>query len=210
MHLHEALFQIAVQLDLDPRQLVAYAKEDTLLGFYDGGGQYAVPFKEDGQLLYALVRALKPDRVLEVGTSQGGSAHHIALALEANRTGGMVTTVDINPSSSIAGIPYPLVNRVAMIIENIDVMISDRRAYLGEFDFIHEDGAHSVHQVHNIYGHLPQLMPQGGVIVSHDTSTGVGVDVFEGIAKAGYGKPPSYEYDGSPCGFSVMRYGGVK
>lgn len=47
---------------------------------------------EAGQLLYALVRAARPDTVVEFGMSFGISAIHLAAAVRDNGTGRVVTT----------------------------------------------------------------------------------------------------------------------
>ena len=214
--LDDALVDVAHQLELSPKQLIKYADEDQLPGYYDGGGQYAIPYAADGKFLYALIRALKPETVLEVGTAQGGSARHIAEALEANGNGRLIT-VDVDQNSTCEGIEYPVRRRIThnkFEAESwLKGYVSLSETFGGDlagFDFIHEDGSHSAHLVHAIYGMLPQLMPRGGVIVSHDIGTGVASDIRRGIQNAGFELPPEYIYDGSPCGFTVMKYKGVR
>jgi predicted O-methyltransferase YrrM len=51
----------------------------------------------EAQLLYGLVRALRPQTVLEWGTGYGWSGLHIAAALEANGQG-MLYTLEIDPT----------------------------------------------------------------------------------------------------------------
>jgi predicted O-methyltransferase YrrM len=59
---------------------------------FDAGGVEV----EAGELLYGLVRAMKPERILETGTRLGAAAAYIGLALEENGRG-MLTTIEINP-----------------------------------------------------------------------------------------------------------------
>lgn len=214
MPLSDALHAVALQLGLDPTLLILYAEEDTLPGYYDStGDQWSIPFAADGKFLYALIRALKPRHVLEIGTAYGGSARHILEALDRNgwRDYGMVC-VDINPDARLDGIPDKLKPHVRIYHENSDYWIEREMAdqYRYQFDFIHEDGAHSIHNVQTVYNYLPNLMPKGGVIVSHDIATGVGNDIRLGMRKVGYENVPEYVYEGSPCGFSVLKYKGVE
>lgn len=213
MNLYDTLPLIAAQLDLDLDALRAFAAEDTLPGSLDapsaepGRNPYAIPYSADGKFLYALVRALKPQRVLESGTSEGGSANHLLMALERNGFGSLVT-VDIRPDSGLH-IFSEYLDRVEIVHEDITFYV--QRPDATGFDFIHEDAAHSAHTVHAVYGALSHLMPDGGVIVSHDTAFGVGQDIMRGIRNAGFREPPCYLWeDESPCGFSVMKYEGLK
>ena len=218
MNLNDALALIATELNLDTDRLIQYAAEDDLPFRPTDESQvsiYSYPFENDGRLLYALVRELKPLRVLEVGCNHGGSAAHIALALRTN-VSGLLWTVDISKSATISNVPIDLQNRVRLYNEmdaglwmhpdhgiDTDVIIH------APFDFIHEDSSHEPHVVHSVYHCLPQLIPKGGVILSHDVCTGVGDDVLGGIHAAGYPKPLVVCLDNSP-GFSVMKYQGVE
>lgn len=211
MIFRDVLPLVAAQLSLDPAQLQAFADEDTLPGSLDvpspepGRDPYAIPYTSDGKFLYALVRALKPERILESGTSEGGSANHLLMALERNRFGSLVT-VDIRHDSGQHIFPEFL-HRVEIIHDDITFYV--QRPDATDFQFIHEDAAHSAHSVHVVYDALPRLMPGGGVIVSHDTAFGVRADIMRGIQNAGFAEPPCYEWSESPCGFSVMRYEGI-
>lgn len=51
---------------------------------------------EDGEFLYAMVRILKPDRVLETGTHIGVGAAYMGMALKDNKKGSM-TTIEFLP-----------------------------------------------------------------------------------------------------------------
>lgn len=210
--LHEALDAVAIQLNLDPMWLYAYAAEDTLKGFYETGNKYDIPYAADGKFLYALIRALKPNQVLEIGTRFGGSARHILEALERDKNDGYLVTLDIDENATIQSIPKRFREQCTFLNRDAEQWIKDYIAIpnIQGFDFIHEDGSHSTHLVHAIYDMLPSLMPRGGVIVSHDVGTGVGSDIMQGIKNAGFEPPPTYVYDGSPCGFSVMKYEGNK
>lgn len=211
MTFEDALRAIADQLDINPDELIAYAEEDTILGSDQMGdptgikGADLIPYTNDGKLLYALIRALGARRVLESGLSRGGSTEHIAQALHMNG-GDKVISVDIDPQAiykhNLGLFPY------------IEIVHADIRQWTNEtdetnFDFIHEDASHEQDTVEAIYRALPQLAPNGCVIVSHDTAFHVGEWIRNGQNAAGFFSIPEYIYEGSPCGFSVMRYEGI-
>jgi predicted O-methyltransferase YrrM len=203
LHLHRIFEQIESWYGLDAKRLAGYASEDLLLGGVEGnpfGTSYAV----DGNLLYALVRELKPKRILEIGTDHGGSALHMASACKRNQQG-HIWTVDINPDSG-DGLINDDARWITQIIADASPWVAD---YDGEpFDFIFEDGAHSEYQVHVVYENLPRILKPGGFILSHDVSTGVGEAVLNGIRKGGADMDHVHIVtpDPSPLGFSIYRY----
>src|SRR4051812_37043725 len=88
LNVDNTLRKMALDWDLDAEALVAYASEDviegwTYLGYWPGGSVW----KEEGQILYALVRALRPKKIIECGTAAGCSATHMLSALAANQEG---------------------------------------------------------------------------------------------------------------------------
>lgn len=203
----EALPIIADYLHLDSAQLTAYALEDKEVGKDTVGEQPGyIPFGADGQLLYALVRILRPQRILESGVDEGGSINHMAAALIANgdKTA-HITGVDIRDDNP-GGYIHSKLRKYATIISQ-DIKYFVERDDATGFDFIHEDSSHEVHTVRAVYENLPKLMPNGGVIVSHDLFTGVGPAIKTGIKDSGFeGKPLYIQYDESPCGWAIMRY----
>ena len=79
MQLHDALRAIAQQFDLPGHELIAYAAEDPHDGWDLGKGSWVSGsvWTVEGKVLYAMVRALKPQEVIEFGTAQGCSSTHI-------------------------------------------------------------------------------------------------------------------------------------
>ena len=137
----------------------------------------------DRRALYYLIRALKPARVLEVGTHIGASTVHIAAALRANggRAGAALTTVDIVNVNDPATRPWEqygsrhapaeMVAQLGMT-NNVRFVAQPSLAYLAApgdlFDLIFLDGDHSSATV---YRELPaallRLRP-GGLVLLHD------------------------------------------
>lgn len=213
MNFIEALPIIADYLNLDAKELAAYCDEDTVPGKDTVGEQPGyIPFGHDGKLLYALVRILKPLRILESGVDEGGSINHMAAALRANfldysdvNGRGYVIGVDVRPAGFGSGIDPELRPYYSLISQDIKYYTPLPEAT--NFDFIHEDSAHEVHTVRAVYEYLPTLMSNGGVIVSHDLFTGVGTAIKTGIKDSGFeGKPLYIQYSESPCGWAIMRY----
>lgn len=199
------LRQIATDFDLDSKALIRYAREDTIKG-KDKGNANGTAFTNDGKLLYALVRLLKPQHILEIGTYEGGSVTHMAAAVAKNGSGHIIT-VDIWDGSGLA-IPDEYLPYIEVVHENVDFFL-DRFA-ASAFDFIFEDGPHSEGGIHNIYGALPCILKPGSLILSHDTSTGVGDYIRRGMRKGGVNLDDVRYYEVSPVGMSVYQFWGYE
>src|SRR5688572_10960959 len=91
MNLSDALHALAEQLNLDADSLLAYANEDAVGGFHADAAQskwqVGSIWGVEGQVLYALTRALKPQSIAEFGVNAGCSSTHFLSALEANGQG---------------------------------------------------------------------------------------------------------------------------
>jgi len=143
----------------------------------------------DRRALYYLIRALRPARVLEVGTHIGASTVHIAAALRANSLGaggdagatGTLTTVDIqdvNDPVTRPWIRYGSTHAPAEMIarmglkDGVRFVAQPSLAFLsarGEpFDLIFLDGDHSAATVYReVPAALRRLRP-GGLVLLHD------------------------------------------
>lgn len=208
MNLTTALTQAAAQLKLDPAELIDYAAQDTHGGYpeaFPTGSMWQV----EGQFLYSLIRALKPYRVLEIGTSHGCSATHMLQALHDNGIGHL-TCVDSGIQVPVVGSMIPDELRGRVMIEQMDLYKYLSYPVSGYFDFIFEDAMHGTAEVEFIWRQIPRMLyPSGGVIVSHDAAHHlVGADVMTGIQRAGY-TPTVYAIDPADCGFAVYQYEGV-
>jgi predicted O-methyltransferase YrrM len=137
----------------------------------------------DRRAIYTLIRALRPKRVLEIGTNVGASTIHIAAAMQRNDPAGECTfvtvdIVDVNDAPDAfwkqAGhhrSPRDNVARLGMA-ERVKFVVADSISYLDvaaeRFDFIFLDGDHLASTV---YQELPRalnrLSPEG-VVLLHD------------------------------------------
>lgn len=142
MNLAAFFAQIAPQLGTTAEQLQAYANEDAAFGiggYVPGGDKWIVGsmWEVEGQALYAIIRALKPQRILEIGTRRGCSTTHILTAMEVNGFGELVS-LDIEPF--LGDIPEHLQHRWTFV--QTDALAWMQRND-GMFDIVFEDGAHS-------------------------------------------------------------------
>jgi hypothetical protein len=184
MHLHDALRQIATATNLNPDELIAYTAEDQVGGRDDNSWPGMSVFAAEGQVLYALIRALKPAQVVEVGVDSGGTSTHMLTALERNGEG-QLYSVDINPEVG-SKVPADLRNRWTLRIEDaLTVDLPDRA------DVIFEDGSHELAFTRAILTRLKALNPR--VILSHDYYThetygGFYVkEAFDAVLPGGFG-----------------------
>lgn len=131
---------------------------------------HALLLEVERQLLYALIRGLKPAHVLEIGTGYGGSAAIIASALKANGQGFLV---------SMDNDPRPEARKVfeehadyAMLLERKSPEFIAWAAYprLQNFDFVFIDGDHS-HEgvIADVHGVLPHLT-RNAYLLFHDVN----------------------------------------
>lgn len=151
--LHDALTTAAAYLQVDAQTLLKYADETPA---FDGNMQYGGMSieREEGQFLYALVRALQPEHALEIGVFAGVSSQHIIEALGANDKGGLI-------SVDIATTNYPTGESRWNILHQ-DATTAD----LPPADFVFEDSAHNFTDASAILDKVQALNPR--VVVSHD------------------------------------------
>ncbi len=136
----------------------------------------------DRRAIYALVAALKPKRVLEIGTHIAASSLYIAAALE--RFCGewdRLITVDILDVNHPVDAPWrdvgykmPPVDyaRSLGIQDHVDFVQSDAVTYMEQtserFDLIFLDGDHEPHSVYREVSAALKILNPGGLILLHD------------------------------------------
>lgn len=207
MNLQEALTAIAEQLDLDAGELWYFAVLDTVGGYEPGNPNtpwsVGSMFGVEGQVLYALTRALFPDLIGEFGTHDGCSATHFLAAIDANNRHGRLISVD--PWEG-AGSRIPAFYRGFMgqfFMDGIEYLLSVPDA---SFDILFEDMMHSVEQVRDWWMVAQRKIKPGGLIISHDAAHFlVGNDVRRGIAAAGVSDAQVYLIEPSDCGLAIWR-----
>ena len=156
--------------------------------------------ESDGQLLHDLVVKGGYKRALEIGTSTGRSGIWIALAL--SKTGGKLTTIDIDPGRhSEAGRNF----KDAGVAAFIDARLADAHELVptldGPFDFVFID-ADKEWYTNYVKAVIPKLAI-GGCIAAHN--------VYPGRGRRGGGMTGDYyEYvSGLPFLETTVTQGGV-
>jgi len=149
----------------------------------------------EGALLYALVRALAPDVIVETGTANGSSTAYILAALHANGAGRLVsvdlpfrvseqselrpivagTSIDGYDASPVPPgkepgwmVPDDLRDRWQLRLGDATVLLPDLLAELGEIDVFFHDSLHThEHMLFEFGAAWPHLRPSG-VLVADD------------------------------------------
>lgn len=203
--LDEALTQIAADFDLDAASLIAYAGEDTI-------GGYGSPEKEgalhwpggsvwegEGRVLYALIRALQPETIVEVGSLVGCSTAHMALACIRNGKG-QIYAVD----------PYADFSRLsADLLTVIEPVLTDVFTWTppASIDFLFEDGAHTPGFTGSVLQHLQPSLQIGATVLCHDyhqreLGAHISVEFREVLGETAH----SVLVTPSDCGLGYARY----
>jgi len=222
--LNQVLTFISLQIGCDPQELIAYAGEDTLGGYHFDPVEARFPIGSlwgvEGQVLYALVRHLKPETVVEIGGWAGASASHLALAVQRNGSG-KVISVDsyIGDSAGTVGaahgqlIPPALKTFVELVNADGRVWLAAQKAK--SIGLIFEDADHSPDLVMELSRLALAKLKVGGYLVNHDaghvqayypngnvTPSPVGQNVQDGLSRAG-ANFRAYLAAPSDCGLAV-------
>jgi predicted O-methyltransferase YrrM len=131
--------------------------------------------------LYSLVRGTRPERVLEIGTSQGGSALIIASALEENRRGRVYS---VDPMPRIELDPALFHGRLEVVTgaspEAVDELGESGK---GPFDFVLIDGIHVHEQAKlDLAASLRYIAPDAYVLLHDSFHLGVSQAIAEVVA----------------------------
>jgi len=213
--LEDACELITAFLELEGVSLHAFAVEDKIGGFHHDNeqrrvnpdGSYAKGiWGVEGQIIYALVRALRPRHILEVGNCWGTSTLHLSEAVLTNGKG-KLTTLDL-PEPSHGGDPFTIPERyegiTTAIYEDLFDFNYKTRPLL---DFVFEDALHATAQVAHVWGNFAQYAKSGAVIVSHDSEHHqAGVHVQAGIEQVvAKGEYLSLAIAPADCGLAMWR-----
>lgn len=174
---------------------------------YEDGFPSGSLWRVEGQILYALVRVLKPANVLELGTWHGASATHLLQGLYDNGDG-LLDAVDNRAYGDIViGDMIPDALRPRMTPHASDLMTFIEASPDDRYGLIFEDAMHTSEQVAHVWSHAVRLLRPGGMIVSHDACHPIaGPVVRDGIAQAGYGDKALYMLiEPSDCGLALWR-----
>lgn len=216
--LNETLLLIAAQIHVDGNDLIKYAIEDTISGYHIDEDKRDWPmgsiWGDEGKILYAITRALKPELIVQVGGWVGCSASHFALACKANNKG-RVVSIDNAQDGMIHGEKIPRLLREYVELVNAEGSNWLASQPINSVDLVFEDAGHSRESVAAISkAALLRLIP-GGLLINHDAAhdfaivgggarvfSPVGKQVRDGLEDAGARFKP-YRTDDSDCGLSI-------
>jgi cephalosporin hydroxylase len=123
----------------------------------------------DRVMLYALVRGLRPARVLEIGVRWGGGARIIAAALEDAGGAGRAVGIDPEPEAFRAK-PRDLFGRYELLRGYSPGAIPDAVAKLGgQLDLAIIDAMHTHDHVVADFQGVAHYLAAGGHVLLHDT-----------------------------------------
>lgn len=172
--------EIAPDKILKDEQIATAWAEDhkAIAALYGDADSYGGVNPGDRRALYYLIAALKPLKVLEVGTHIGASTLYIARALR--RYGGRVITADIldvnaeNGPWQQVGISFSPAEYARRLgcLEQIEFKVGQCQDYMKStserFDFIFLDGDHRASAVYQEVSAALKILNPGGVILLHD------------------------------------------
>lgn len=224
MNLTQVLQLVAAQIKADAGQLVAYAYE------YTGGGYDINPVNSkwpqgslwgvEAQILYALVRHLKPEKVVEIGGWAGASAAALASAVKANGHG-QVVSVDNQVGAMEHGSLFPveLQPYATLVRANGEDWLAAQPDH--SIGLIFEDATHEAELVALLSSLALRKLVPGGLLVNHDAAhdfayvgggqrvnSDVGLAVRNGLAKANAYFTP-YLAEPSDCGVAITVAPGI-
>jgi predicted O-methyltransferase YrrM len=117
--------------------------------------------------LFAIVRGTKPRRVLEIGTSKGGSALIITTALQANNFGELWS---VDPRAEVQLDPELFHGRLHLVAGVSPRAVEELPGAVdGPFDLFFIDGLHSYDQVRQDLAACLLQAADGGYILLHDS-----------------------------------------
>ncbi len=117
-------------------------------------------WEDEGRLLYALVRALQPETIVEVGSKAGCSTSHLAAACAMNGKGKVIA---VDPAADFSRLDPALLAHVEPVKK--DVFAWQPPAGI---DFLFEDGAHTPGFTGGVLERLRDHLSPAAMVLCHD------------------------------------------
>lgn len=216
MNLDETFQLMTLQIAIDGDALNKFAAEDRIGGWDldKGGWPIGSLWSVEGKVLYALIRHLRPDLVVEVGTHRGCSTTHIATALDINDNG-LIVTLDTAPGVGDL-IPSTLNKRVNKVQAHGAKWLFEQPDE--SIDIIYEDADHSAETCMMIAQLATLKLKPGGLHIVHDAAhdtawlgdgsqihSDVGATIRRGLEMVLGNQFRVYRTDPSDCGFALWQ-----
>lgn len=168
---------------------------------YNNPSEMSIP---ERMFLYALVRGIRPKRVLEIGSRHGGSASIIAAAMMDINPAESTKIVGVDPGPEITVPDRKFFGKFKLVIQPSPEGITDARKEVdAPFDFVLIDGLHIYTQVKkDLEGALPHLADNTYILLHDAFHLGISKAVEE-VCEAN----PNVIDCGYPCGKPSMQTG---
>lgn len=119
--------------------------------------------REEGELLYALVRSTKPLNCVETGTHKGLSSHYIAQALKDNDRGHLITCDPVDWKQFDMRDSSPLKDWFTFQqVRGVDSLVEDK------IDFLFIDGYHGKKDVIEEIEYFFPMLSENAIVMFHD------------------------------------------
>ena len=154
------------QLGLVLQRNVAQLEDAPFEQYHNGGSLF-------GRLCYALVRAVRPQNVVETGVCYGISSAHILAALNENAQGHLFS-IDLPPlgknGDAYVGslIPHALRERWTLQRGTSRMLLPRLAENLGEIGVFVHDSLHTYENMQIEFGTVWPLLPSRGVLIADD------------------------------------------
>jgi predicted O-methyltransferase YrrM len=125
-------------------------------------------------LQYAVVRAVKPDLIVETGVANGISCSYLLLALHMNNKGALhsieIGDASYLPSGHLNGwaVPEWLRDQWSMHVGDSRVVLPDLLSKLGKIDIFIHDSLHTYEHMKFEYEESYPYLRSGGILISDD------------------------------------------
>jgi predicted O-methyltransferase YrrM len=130
-----------------------------------------------GRFLYRVVRELRPERCLELGTSVGMSGSYIAAGLTSNDRGRLVTIEGEEPSATVARAVFEQIGvapRVDVRIGRFSDQLASALDELGGADLVFIDGHHQYEPTMAYFATILEAASPGGLLAFDDVTYRLG------------------------------------
>ncbi len=163
------LLAVSEKVGVLPDALKAYMTEDTIGGYYPGdeldvdyeiwpmGSIFAI----EGQILYSIVRALRPKQVLALGHYHGCSTMHLFTAIQRNIADGdegKLIVVDSNLHSTFE----------SELVEWVESFAQDYEMPMRRVGLVFEDLDHQTKTVKAVIKQFKDRAKKNAFLISHD------------------------------------------
>lgn len=207
MNLKQACNKIGAQLNIDGKQLYEYAISDDIGGYNSdpkaSKWEIGSIWEVEGQILYGLVRILKPKMVINLGVHLGCSVTHIAQAMKDNEEGVLIAVDRVN--WDIKKLDKSLRPYVTFVNQDaVDYVKNDMPSR--RVDMIFEDLSHDTGEIATIWEDAIKKVKNDALLINHDSEHHiVGDAVRASWALVNMQGVQSYLVEPSDCGLSIWQ-----